>query len=273
MTNFLLYLKDNAYVWAIVILISIALAFWGIVQNIKKKQLLFYVETNNIVEIKDRAVENISIYYVDKRIENLLVSKIALVNRGNVTINYSDIPVAAPLIIKADDTSRILSAKVLDQTNESSLVNISNLGPTIVEVKFDYLEKKDGTVIQIMHTGPIQSVSFSGKLKGGQIITPPSFVDSKFIRFKKSLIYSSHNYKTLVRIMIITLSAITIQYLLFPQNSTSAVDVNSSFLSSITNYMAIVVGVLGVLSFFSVSFNSKTRSLLPKKLREYFNRI
>lgn len=270
MTNFLLFLKDNAYVWAIIILISIALAFWGIVQNVRKKQLLFYVETNSIVEIKDRAVENISIYYADERIENLLVSKIAIFNRGNITINFSDIPVAAPILIKVIGEDKIISSTVLYQSNDSSQFGVSSLNQSYIEVNFDYLESKDGAVIQMMHTGPVQIVSFSGKLKGGRIITPPNYSDSKLTKFKKKLIYNGIDILKPFSVILGAVLFTTALYLLSPNRSSVTQVSEYTILSATVPVFTVLSFIFTVISYFSALVSRKSRLCLPKKLRKYF---
>lgn len=278
MTNFLLILKDNAYVWAIVILVSIALAFFGIVQNIKRKQLIFYFETNFILDVSTRKIEELTVYYGDDKIENFMVSKIAFVNSGNLTINYSDIPVAAPLLIKVDEESSILFAKVLNQSNESSLVSLSNISPSIVEVKFDYLEKKEGAVIQIFHTGRVYNIDICGKLKGGQIITPIKADDSKSVKAKKERVYNNSHIVSLLKIAIYTIFQLCVVLIVFSANFNLSFD--TKFLLPkliLPNFFLDTLVLLTVFLFpmtmLWISRIQKAKSFMPKELRNYFNKV
>ena len=91
----------------------------------------------------------------------------AIWNSGNITINNTDIVKTRELTFATDEENVILDAEILgvsEETNKFSLLFIDN---KTVKLIFDYLDKKDGIVIQIIHTGLSENLLLSCKIKGG----------------------------------------------------------------------------------------------------------
>jgi len=268
LTDTLLFLKENPYAWGGLLLLTISLAFIGIILSIKKKQLLFITKTEYVIEKSKIVIDNLSIKYGNEQIENLMVTKVALVNRGNVTILNNDIPVASPLYIVVPDECKILSATILAESNTSSLTTVIYESSSRIVVNFDYLDKKDGVVLQVIHTGTSDQISFLGKLKGGNILTPSSEYDSAKSRFKKNLAIYIIKHKGLVFLLALIAIIIITNYSAIFENFASTTHSNSQSVSPSRDVFLIALSVLtGVVSALS---RTNTWSFLPRSLRKYF---
>lgn len=81
----------------------------------KVKQPTYAVRTIRLIEPKIKNIGNINISYLENKIENLSVSKIALWNSGRDTIDYTDVAKNDNLKIIIDSQYRILDCSILFQ--------------------------------------------------------------------------------------------------------------------------------------------------------------
>ena len=276
LTNILLFLKENPYAWGVILFITLLLGFISIKQNIKKKQLSFIVETNYLIKRNEVTIDNLSISYANEQIDNLIISKVALVNNGNITISHDDIPKAAPLCITGGDDCRILSATVIAESNASSLCNVFVENQSTVNISFDYFDKKDGVVLQIIHTGKNRHLNFCGKIKGGEISVPARENASIQSAFIQALI----SYASKAEISFYTLSALLV--ILFVLGFLALVGVvnTNSFVANAASTQNsgmdfwIPYGIAFCTYFlvwlFMFSQMRKRKYILPKSLRDFF---
>lgn len=171
-SNALLFLKENPYSWAIILLITLSISLISILVGIKKKKLLFVIDSNVLISKKESTIDDLSIEYKGNPIDSLSVSKIALVNIGRSTITSSDVAIAAPLRITVTQDCQIFSSEILLASTESNLFVISTINPNTVQIDFDYVDKKEGVLLQIIHSGSISSLECHGIVKGGEITSP-----------------------------------------------------------------------------------------------------
>ena len=232
--------------------------------------MLYIIQTDYVIEKSKVAVDKLSIQYNNEQVDNLMVSKIALVNRGNVTIDSSDIPIASPLLINVKDDCKILSAIVIEQSNTSSLVNVTVKTPLSVNVKFDYLDKRDGAVIQVIHTGNHRQLNFTGKLKGGRIVMPANDEDSKRANFYKELAYllvNPYGKTALFFLLILTLVIVVLGWYSTFQNFNTTIPINGK----LNNLMKLLVISMPILLSTSMIFASVSeKPFIPKRFRKYF---
>jgi hypothetical protein len=105
-------------------------------------------------------------------IRNLTVTKVSFWNGGRQTINASDVVKADPVRITLTE-GHILEAPVLFFKNKANqfAAELSADGKTIA-ITFDYMDKDEGVILQILHTGKSSAnISVVGKIKGVGIPT------------------------------------------------------------------------------------------------------
>lgn len=142
-------------------LISLGVGIIGILVGIisyfksrKVKLPCYTTRSTNIVRDLVNKFESVEMFYAGQPIENMTVTKIAFWNSGNETLNSQDIAAADPLKIHVKNDSKILDAKTLYQKNQANKFELSSAekGSDIC-LRFDYVDKYEGAVIQIIHTG------------------------------------------------------------------------------------------------------------------------
>jgi hypothetical protein len=89
-------------------------------------------------------------------------------NNGKQVLHGRDIVASAPLKFSFDEESNILSLKILTKTKEENDVMISwgNRSRDYFLISFEYLDPKDGVVLELLHNSAKSYPSFSGSIKG-----------------------------------------------------------------------------------------------------------
>lgn len=148
--------------------LSVALAVIFYVKGKKAKRPCYAMRSINLVRDLVGKVEALEMFYSGQRIENLTVTKIAFWNGGRETIYRQDIASAEPLIIQAKEGCKILDAKIIYEKNPANQFSINICGSqSTVELQFDYLDKDEGVIIQVIHTGKSsKDIEITGIIKG-----------------------------------------------------------------------------------------------------------
>ena len=129
--------------------------------------------------------EKIKVTYADEPIGNLTVTNVAFWNAGREPIRSQDIPSNAPLYIQATDGVRILEAYVVQRNNPSNDLKCTLLDSNHLLLSFEYLDKDDGGVLQVFHTGMTSSdLQIKGKVIGasGELEAAPLTFPSLRVR-------------------------------------------------------------------------------------------
>lgn len=167
-------ISDNTEILTILSLVigllGIVLAIIFYVKSKRKKTLTYEIYGYNVINEYQSKIKNLEIKYKKKPIENLSLSKIAIWNSGNVTINRDEIVELSPILIKMKNEEEILDIKLIKQTeNSNNFKLIKNINSW--KVDFDYIDKNEGCLLGIVHTGNLfDDIQLNGKIKGGKII-------------------------------------------------------------------------------------------------------
>lgn len=157
----------------IIAVISVVLAIIFYSKSKKVKSPCYAIRSINIVRDLVSKIESLEMLFAGQPIENLTVTKIAFWNAGNDTINSYDIPIAEPLTVHIKKGYQILDAKILYSKNPANQFSISTSDDhSFVNLQFDYIDKEEGGVIQLIHTGTTdEDIEISGTIKGaGKLI-------------------------------------------------------------------------------------------------------
>ena len=113
-------------------------------------------------------IPELEILFRKNKVDTLTVSRIAVWNRGAATIDRNDIAVADPLRIGPTGTARLLDVKVVQVCGDSSRFEaMLNGDGTAAHLRFDFLDRDQGAVIQVIHTGASgDDVAVLGTVKG-----------------------------------------------------------------------------------------------------------
>jgi hypothetical protein len=104
-------------------------------------------------------------------IATLTRTKIVLWNAGKETINKSDVVDIDPVRVKAAAGCTLLDAEVAYANNPANQFEVNvNREKTQATVTFKYIDKNQGAVLQLFHTGPSHSsLEIAGSIKGASL--------------------------------------------------------------------------------------------------------
>lgn len=172
---------------------GLVLALIGIVLTLKYRKIRrisYAIAGVNLFQDISNKQDGLEVSYRGKLTENVTRTTIILWNSGNTTIKSDDIAKSNVLKIVAKKGVAILDCRVI-QTNEPT--NQFNIEEPVFNpknfkwsgesnddfnndftdsryIKFDFIDRNEGCVIQIIHNGKsLQDISIQGKIQGGKI--------------------------------------------------------------------------------------------------------
>jgi hypothetical protein len=154
--------------------------------NKRTKICCYSIKSTKVIENLDSKFENIEMYHLksgskDEKITDLTVTKILFWNDGKDTIRSTDIATAKPLRIKIKEGYNILDVKSSAKT-DINLITVDPAGDGSYLVNFEYIEKNDGAIIQILHTGKSNlDIEFEGKLIGCKLERRSLIINKKMV--------------------------------------------------------------------------------------------
>ena len=164
---------NNPIAWLILSIVTVLAFIYAIytqITNKERKELTYAQKTDTLIYNQEKSFEKISVFYEDKPIENLYVSRIAIWNSGNRVLKESDFVKDNLLEISLEDSCNILESNIIMNTEKTNAFKLSRTNNRKIIVNFDYAEKNDGIVIQMIHTGEKNDINLSCKIIGGQPI-------------------------------------------------------------------------------------------------------
>lgn len=148
-------------------IIGIPLSIYLYFKSKKEKSLKFEIKSNNIFKNFESIIENVKVTCENKNISTLTITKILMWCNGKETIYDTDIAQKMPLLIKTREGIDILEAKVISSNNLANNIHLEKLENNLYKINFEFLDNKDGFIIQVVHTGSSQKdIILSGKIKG-----------------------------------------------------------------------------------------------------------
>lgn len=105
----------------------------------------------------DYALPNgVKVIYNDKTVERLTKLIIVFWNDGSAVLDKNDIAESDPLKLSFD--GEVLDARLLRQTKSVNQfrVTLDETYNNLANITFDYLDPKDGAVIEILHTSNLE---------------------------------------------------------------------------------------------------------------------
>lgn len=152
-------------------IIGLIVGIVGIALSIKSKKERkprYCIRSFNLVNDLVSKVESLKIFYSDAEIKNVTISKLIFWNDGRETIESSDITVIEPLLIEPKESVQILDAKIVHSKESSNGFTLKKVeGKQSFQLNFDYVDKGEGIIIQIIHTGTSSNdIKINGKIKG-----------------------------------------------------------------------------------------------------------
>lgn len=136
----------------------------------KRIQISYADSSLPVIEKGTSVFEKLSVHYDNEQIERLTVTRVAIWNSGNEEIEESRFVNGKSISLHCDDNAKILDAKIIQETDSDNQFRIADCLDHEIKLSMDYMNPKDGVVVQVIHTGSYKSISVDCKLKGGNKI-------------------------------------------------------------------------------------------------------
>ena len=170
----------------IVGVLSLVLAYVFYRLSGRTKEPRWAINSNNLISGFSKKLPNLDIKYSGKNVENLTISRLMFWNAGTETIDQTDIADADPVRIVPVGQTKILDVELLKANSEPSRFLISRAPDGAAHLEFDFLDKDQGAVVQVIHTGTSsKDIVLTGTIKGAG---SPMRKDVKIVKSRVNLI-------------------------------------------------------------------------------------
>lgn len=151
--------------WIGFIGIILAVIFYS--KSRKLKRPIYWMRTFEILKGEEK-FPKLSIAYENGIVNTVSLTKIAFLNAGNETIDSGDIAPKNPLRIEIGGSFKILDKSVVYTKNEANNFRLEETEQkNTLKINFDYLDKNDGAIFQIIHDGASpDAINIKGSIKG-----------------------------------------------------------------------------------------------------------
>lgn len=277
-------LKGSSIAWAILSIIAILSFLYAIIcqqRNREKKEFSYCLKSNYLIRKRKRKFNKLFVTYGGKQIEDLCISKFTIWNSGNKTLNHADMVESRELTIFVLNDSEILEAEIICCSEETNRFVLEIVDNHTVKIRFDYVDKKEGVVIQVMHTGE-SDIQISCKIKGGKQIKQTDNIKTENIIYRA---LNSRLYEKLIMSFIIVFFILLLGIFLFCillilsgdlRNELHSLGVLST--TTLTGADTVKIVILLVVSLFSIGtlagvymplYKRYFKIGIPQKLKKY----
>lgn len=180
--EFFYQLPSNPWIWSFTVILTVA-AFVLAYRSTPGKKIKCRIYSKEVIKNKQAFLSKLNILYDGKSIDRLTITKITFWNNSFPTINSTDIIEAAPFSAFLKNGS-ILECSVLEGDNTPNCIDAILLEDNRVKISFNYLDRKEGGIIQVVHTGDEDSIDITRKIKGGKVVVAVS----SFLRTSKKIV-------------------------------------------------------------------------------------
>jgi len=133
----------------------------------KNKKPYYSFALYDIIDPSNTKVTDVEVFYLGKQVSNISIIKYAFWNGGRRTIDKSDLVPAEPikLLLKQGIILNVKTDSTLNKANDFKYIVSDDL--TEVDIYFEYLDKNDGIVLDIINTCKnSDDIICSGMIKG-----------------------------------------------------------------------------------------------------------
>ena len=117
---------------------------------------------------KDEFLQDVEILYHGKRIDRLTRTRLIFWNSGKRIIRGSDIVAEDAVRCELSLGALALEVRVIKHTRDANkfMARIDDNSQNRVLLNFDYLDPKDGAVVEILHTDSVRDPAVKGTIRG-----------------------------------------------------------------------------------------------------------
>ena len=125
-----------------------------------------------------KSIEKLKVEYDGISVDDISISKVNIFNSGNTTINNEDIAKADPIVISIKNGENILGYNIIHRGTLANSTDLSKNKNGDIVFNFDFLDRNDGILLDIIHTGITDDIEITGTIKGSKGIKEKTRKDS-----------------------------------------------------------------------------------------------
>ncbi|MBN8236847.1 hypothetical protein JF544_16435 [Halobacillus kuroshimensis] len=185
---------NQGWIGVLIGLIGIVIGIYSHRKATMGARLNYNIKSSEIIGANNDVSDEIEIYYRGVSVPRVIKSYIVLWNSGNKTVDKKEVVPGDPLKILFQQESKIMNYNILKQTNPVNNVQLNNnkTNGNEIDIDFEYLDPKDGFLVEVLHTDdevyPSVVGSVKGMTQGINYVGPKKSKNSAFfISFKRAV--------------------------------------------------------------------------------------
>ena len=269
-------LMNNPIAWtvlAVIAILGIILSIYFYLKSKKKRKISFKKSTYMLVRNINEELKDLEIKYKNIVIENLSITKFAIWNDGNTKLENLDFASIMPFAIEAKKKSKVLNASILIKSEEANNFTIEmDTEKNKILIYFEYMDPKEGLVIQILHTGNADDLKLVGKIKSGKKIKngeKDNGILARSIRKTFSILSHKIILKLYLLVLIIFISIYTLLVLLSSWGISKDINIFTESANNVNKWEVLILflflDLFLILAFIIINAEEK----VPRKLKLY----
>ena len=152
----------NPYAWLFLSALSVFSVIFGVwtwYASKQRKEISILCKSDEIIKAGKQRINGLNVTFDGREIEDLTSTKFYIWNSGNQVLHNADIVPSKPLRIHTEKAT-ILDAQILRVSDDTNAFMIASASDEIITIAFDFVEKGDGLLVQVLHTGNLVILSF-----------------------------------------------------------------------------------------------------------------
>jgi len=148
--------------------INYLLALFGIIVSIYaylqskevKDPRCYYSTYRDIVKLTKKN-DDIRLYFRTNEVDRVFTTYLWFWNKGRKPILKSDIPEKSKIALQLSDPSnefQVLDSRIIKTTRSETDFSIHTTSQNLIEIQFEFLDRNDGVVIEVQHTGSYKTI-------------------------------------------------------------------------------------------------------------------
>lgn len=125
-----------------------------------KEPKCFYTTRRNISKLSNHIDSKIRLFYAETEVSRVFTTRIWLWNDGKKPISKSDIQSKSSILISLNDSNhppKILDYEIVKVSRPEINFTAISLEEMSLSIHFDFLDKNDGALLEIQHTGSVET--------------------------------------------------------------------------------------------------------------------